>query len=448
MPVVKANGSQRTMLYWEQFAPVNACHVLELGPNCPTTAERFREVVPQVLRRLGVGNVTADAQSHQYHIDVEGGCEITQQSASMNFEQDVEEILNREFQRPFARNSCPVRFVWVEQQLNEMQPSPPRRLFVVSYRHAVADGASIRVICQQLLAAFEDRQSGGVVTIYEGRLWQDLRQIEHPPGPWGMFVSAVSGLMSLTRCMYPKLRDRSDQDRSITKFHADSIPVAHIRETASSLNVTVHDLLFAATLEGLSREDAVKHRGRIRSQMAMGSPVDLRQYLGHLPDDLFGQLLGTFQVRCDVQNSSFREILSRVHEQTTSQKRRKDAVYYPFQMGITSFFSRRFPRDSGAKTTQSMFPILGGISNSNLVESFRLEFESGVLVRYARATHLGHMLPMMLFITSFGENMTFMSSRRESYLCDDAMHRIVAHLVRRARGEFDDCPPDVQVAGT
>ena len=448
MPVVKANGSQRTMLYWEQFSPVNACHVLELGQNCPITAERFRVIVPQVLRRLGIGNVTADAQSDRYQIEVEGECEITVESVSMNFEQEVEGILDHEFHRPFARNSCPVQFVWAEQQLDELQPSPIRRLFIVSYRHAIADGSSIRVLCQQLLAAFEDRPHDGAMTIYEGQLWKDLQRIEHPPGLWGMISSTVSGLLGLTRCVYPKLRNQSSYDRSVTKYHAESIPVARIRETAANLNVTVHDLLFAATLEGLSREDAIERRGRIRSQMALGSPVDLRQYMGDLPADLFGQLLGTFQVRSDIQNSSFRKILSCVHQQTAGQKERKDAAYYPFHMAISALVSRTLPGESGIKVSRSTFPILGAISNSNLVESFRREFESGVLVRYARATHLGNMLPMMLFVTSFGDEMTFMSSRRESYLCDDAMRRIVAHLVHRASGEIDDCPPDAQVAST
>ena len=46
-------------------------------------------------------------------------------------------------------------------------------------------------------------------------------------------------------------------------------------------------------------------------------------------------------------------------------------------------------------------------------------------------------MPMLLFVTSFGEDVTFTSTRRESFIDDEAMRRVVAHLVRRASGDVD-----------
>ena len=451
MPTVTANGSQRIMLYWERFAPVNACHVLELGVNCLTTWEQFQELAPQILRKLAIGEVTADAWTVRYEIRPVGECDMSSVLITGDFDRGLEDSIDRDFQRPFATTSCPVRFLWIEENGPGACPSsqaPPRRVIVVVYRHAIADGASIRVICQHLIAACSGRTIEDSLTQYTGQLMRDFRRGPRPPGLWGFVRYATDELIGLARCVFPKFKTRSTLDRSITKFHPGRVSVAQIRATAEACGVTVQDLLFAATLEALIQEDSHEPRSLFRSQLALQCPVDLRQFLGAESRDVFGQLLGIYQVRHVVQASyTFREILIHVHRQTTVQKRRHEAAYYPISMRMMSFICRLFPGQSGFVSARSLFPVVGGISNTNLTEQFRDEYESGMLVRYARATHLGHMLPMMLFVTSFGEDVTFLSTRRESYLDDEALCRVVAHLVRRASGDVDSPANDFASSG-
>ena len=446
VPIVTANGSQRIMLYWERFAPVNACHVLELGPNCLTTWDQFREIAPQVLRSLGIGEVTADAWASRYEIRPVGECDVSSVWVTGNFDRGIEEAIDQEFLRPFATTSCPVRFLWIEESGPGATPpsqTPPRRVIAVVYRHAIADGASIRVICQHLIATCCGRTVDRSLSPYVGHLLRDLRHGLQPPGLWGTLRYAVNELMGLARCVFPKIKTLSALDRSITRLHAERVPVTQIRATADACGVTVQDLLFAATLESMIQEDSHEPRSLFRSKLALQCPVDLRPFLGAGSGEQFGQLLGSYQVRHTVRASStFQEILTQTHRQTILQKQQNRAAYYPLSMGLISFLSRHFPGQSGFKTTKSMFPLVGGISNLNLADQFRDEFESGTVVRYARATHLGHILPMMLFVTSFGEDVTFLSTRRESFLDDEAMRRIVAHLARRASGDGDSPADD------
>ncbi len=440
LPIVTANGSQRIMLYWEQFAPVNACHVLELGPNCFTSGDQFREIAPRVLRSLGIGEVTADAWTSRYEIRPVGECEVTSVWVTRNLDRDIEETIDQELLRPFATTSCPIRFLWIEESGSGDTPpsqTPPRRVIVVTYRHAIADGASIQVICQHLIAACCGRTVDGSLAPYVRHLLRDLRHGPQPPGLWGVLRYAANELMGLAQCVFPKIKTLSALDHSVTRFHAERVPVAQIRATADACGVTVQDVLFAATLEAMIQEDSHETCGLFRSKMALQCPVDLRRFLGADSGEVFGQLLGSYQVRHTVRASStFQEILTQTHRQTILQKQQNQAAYYPFSMDLVSFLSRHFPGQSGFKTTKSMFPLVGGISNLNLADQFRGEFESGTVVRYARASHLGLVMPMLLFATSFGEDLTFMSTRRESFLDDEAMRRMVAHLARRASGDF------------
>jgi hypothetical protein len=197
--------------------------------------------------------------------------------------------------------------------------------------------------------------------------------------------------------------------------------------------VSVQSLLFAAMFEALLREPSSQKSGWLRSSLALQCPVDLRKFLGPRTQLQFGQMLGVYLVRIAARGPvGFRDLVAATHRQLESHKRRNSAAYYPWAMALLSKLQRWLPHRSGTG-----LPLLGGLSNANLNEEFRPEFEAGELIQYGRTTHQANVLPMMLSITSFGDEVSFLSTRRESYLDDDSLVRIVSHITQRCRDVAD-----------
>lgn len=435
-PVI-VNGSQRMMLQWEQAAPLNACHLLELGPKCQVSWEEFRNLVPSVLQSLGIGDLAADAQSLQYEIAANASVyEVDRVACTGEFDRCLEESIERELQRPFPRLSCPIRWLWIE----DAQPDSgqvPRRAILATYRHAIGDSVSIRLVCRQLIAACCGRSVQGPLPIYANQLWSDLRRGPQPPRFLGLLRYAVLEQFGLARSLFPRIRGSTPPERPIVRLHADRVPVSQLQESSRSLGVSVQSLLFAATFEALLREPSCQKPGWLRSRLALQCPVDLRKFLGPRTQLQFGQMLGVYLVRIAARGPvGFRDLVAATHRQLESHKRRNSAAYYLWAMALLSKLQRWFPRHSGTS-----LPLLGGLSNANLNEEFRPEFEAGELVQYRRTTHQANVLPMMLSITSFGDEVSFLSTRRASYLDDESLARIVSHIARRCRDVADEPNP-------
>lgn len=427
-PVI-VNGSQRKMLHWEQAAPLNACHLLELGPNCPITWEQFQNLAPQVLQTLEIGELSADARSSHYVIEPQASVYVVERiAAEGDFNRCQESAIERELLRPFPARSCPIRWLWIE----EAQPAcgqVPRRAILATYRHAIADSVSIRLVCRQLIAACCGRTVEGPLPVYSNQLWSDLRRGPQPPRFLGLLRYAVAELFGLARSLHPQTRNSSGQARPIVRLHADRIPVSQLQESARSLGVSVQSLLFAAMYEALLKEPSYQQPGWFRSHLTLQCPVDLRKFLGASSRQEFGQMLGVYLVRFSLRGSlAFRDLVTATHRQLESHKQRSSAAYYPWAMALLSHVRNGLPRRTGAS-----LPILGGLSNANLNEEFHPEFEAGELIRYDRTTHQENLLPMMLSITSFGNEVSFLSTRRESFLDDEALARVVTHVARRCR---------------
>lgn len=432
-PVI-VNGSQRMMLHWEQAAPLNACHLLELGPNCPVTWEQFHNLVPSVLQSLGIGDLDANAQSLHYEIEANASVyEVDRVAGPREFDRCLEEAIERELQRPFLGRSCPIRWLWIEEA-DRTGGKAPRRAILATYRHAVADSVSIRLVCRQLIAACCGRSVQGPFPIYANPLWSDLRRGSQPPRFLGLLRYVVLEQLGLARSLFPRTRSSTPQERPIVRLHADRVPVSQLRESARSLGVSVQSLLFAATFEALLREPSSQKPGWLRSSLALQCPVDLRKFLGPPMPLQFGQMLGVYLVRIAARGPlGFQDLVAETHRQLESHKTRNSAAYYPWAMALLSKLQRWFPRRSGTG-----LPLLGGLSNANLNEEFRPEFEAGELIHYSRTTYQANVLPMMLSITSFGDEVSFLSTRRESFLDDESLARIVSQIARRCRDVADE----------
>lgn len=430
---VIVNGSQRMMLHWEQAAPLNACHLLELGPNCPITWEEFQGLTPHVLKTLGIGELCADPRSTRYEIEPQASAYVVERiAAEGDFDHCQETAIERELQRPFPLRSCPIRWLWIE----EAQPASgkvPRRAILATYRHAIADSVSIRLVCRQLIAACCGRPVAGPLPVYANQLWSDLRRGPQPPGFLGLLRYAIAERFGLARSLHPQTHNSSGQARPIVRLHPDRVPVSRLQESARRLGVSVQSLLFAATFEALLQERSYQPPGWLRSQLALQCPVDLRKFLGTSSREEFGQMLGVYLVRISLRGAlAFRDLIAATHRQLESHKQRNSAAYYPWSMALLSKFQRWLPR-----RLETGLPLLGGLSNANLNEEFRPEFEAGELIGYHRTTHQGNVLPLMLSITSFGQEVSFLSTRRETFLDDEALARVVTHVARRCRDVAD-----------
>lgn len=444
MTLVRANGSQRIMLYWEQFFPVNACHVLEFGPGCAASVSDFAEAVATVLSSVGIGTVALDQRSATYHI-LPGNRSLAEQAvrtaAGPEFVPLIESQVDSELSRPFLREGCPLRFVWLEEraaatsessETSAVPDSRRRRAVIITYRHAVADSFSIRMVATQLLNALCGRPVAGPFAVYPGTLLRDTCRNGLVSAACGFATWTLRELLALSRCVRPKIRSSETVDCPVTRIHSETISLADLTHLAKSCDASLQDLLFAALLEALSEEPTSCQSSFLRTRIAVQCPVDLRRQVPVEKQEQFGQLLGSWQVRRAVRSrQSFREQVEHVRQQTRTQKQRNEAVYYATGMALLSLYLRLLPKVPSLSLSRAALPVMGGLSNSDLTAAFQDEVARGEIVQYFRAGYFGHSLPIMIFATSFGGLISFVSTRRSGFLNDEAIDRMIGRIVRQ-----------------
>ncbi|MEZ6066453.1 MAG: hypothetical protein R3B90_12265 [Planctomycetaceae bacterium] len=427
--VIRANGLQRMMLFWERFSPVNAAHVFTLGTGCTFTYSDLENRVADLFAAMRVGSfVACDRSAEIVHSADEAAVEVRRHVSSAPLETACAEVLESEFSRRFPAASCPIRLVWVEEAV------PGRgRSIVVVYRHAILDSASVRVVFQQLLSACQHGTSVQPLSIYPGTLWADAQTRG--------LVRIVDGVTTFFAEWWrmfgcQRFRDgNAARESGRVLNHPESVPVERVIQTAQRYGVTVQDLLFAALGEGLVKVDPEICGRRGRGRLVLQCPVNLRGILD-VRDAAIGQLLGSVQVQEPFREAGdFGELVRRIHAQTHQQKGQYSAVAQPRSLSILHGLTRWLPRRWRLWLHQDSLPVAASISNVDARDQFQGEYARQEIVGYRRATLMGAILPLMLTVTTFGDSINFVSCRRSGFLDDERSERLVRHIAGRLTGQ-------------
>ncbi len=385
------------MHLWNGMYPYNAVHVVKVD-QLPDES-RLRQVIQDELVSLGLTGLVLDKKKGTFEyrggpaqIDlkvIEGGL------MSHDILRDEMEIqLNTSFIDDGAAN--PFRFFLIRGE-NAFH-------FGLVYFHVVAGAESIIL----LLRHFVNRYLGLNVPGFTSPL--DLY-----PGGYGNLTPRYFRLLfqktsqlpilitDLRKSSKPQYRDYQNQGNGVALFSLTSDQLRKLVETGKRWEVTLNDLFVALLLKTLTPFASKRLTAKRRTQMTVGSIVNIRKDLGIDSLKTFGLFLGSFLISHPVPEEISLERLARdVRQRTRQIKEERLYLGTPFELWMGRFLLSFQSPERRNKFYPKNYPLWGGVTNVNLNPLWEERSERG-RIDYVRAVSTGPITPLVLSITTVGE---------------------------------------------
>ena len=435
----KLNGLQRMMLRWEEFHPLNAVHVVQLGDwHEPQAVE---DAALGVCRTIGILPVTFSRRrtSIEFIDERSDGFETSPLFAHVRVAEPtltaLEAIVDEQLNHPFAASvDWPIRFLLVETQAEE-------QYLVLCYRHVLSDSHGISLLIREILRAMQgkpplvpglDVAPSTLAQLFPKELgWRGLAR---------RMASASEELWAARRSFIPPRRDGSTDEFTIqSTISSTQLPTDRVKETARSMRATVHTLVLAALLEGFQCLFAEKLRGSRRDTLSIYSPADLRREAGGRVDTALGQILGSFTTRLSiVEGTPFSRIVAAVAAQQTQSRECRRHREHSAHMNVMSRIWDCVPRIANRTVGPYLLPQTGFVSNVNLAGFLAEEVASGSVRNYFRFTGTGILSPMMLGVTTLESNLNITTTHHTNIFTRSDVDGLIAHIRWRLESGGED----------
>ena len=238
----------------------------------------------------------------------------------------------------------------------------------------------------------------------------------------------------MRRSCRPNYLDPADSKVGAALFALPPDSLPKLLQAAKAWGVTINDVLLAVLARSLVPL-AARLQKRTRRELSLGCIVNLRPDLGLQGPRTFGLFLGSFIVTQPMpsENSRPREIASVVRERTERVKRDQlyltSALELRFGRRMMGFFSTRERR----KLYQKRYPLWGGITNMNLNTLWPQPID-GTSFDYFRAVSTGPATPLVMSVTTVGENINIGLTFRRTVFSPEDIGRIQTSLVETVSG--------------
>ena len=418
------NLFQRLVRQWDRLHPYNAAQVLKLAG--PASAERLVVAWQETLNRLGLGRVHVNGRSFQ-HQPLNGELQrypFRQLAPGESLEQFISEELNRPFDDALE---------------------PPFRPFVLDggdhhyagivYHHWVADSVSIRTLLREWF-----------LRVYRPELAL-ANPLRHPHGGyWSIFGSGqanwglADGVLSSVRWSSRNRRVARIEHPGYTDFHCRFALhevggglVAPLLAYARSNGATLNDLFLALVAEVCHQFVPLRKTSR-RTDLALGTIVDLRPYSRRDLSDTFGLFLGFTSTLCRPGDlCDFPRLLRTISTQSKLHKRTGAPLSSPVRMLAGLAVSRFLSQEKIVEFYRKRVPLAGGISNVNLNRSWAADFHPAPLLDYVRVSPTGPLMPLVFTPTTLGEHLHFGLTYRPALIPPDRAGPMAEHFAQRLR---------------
>ncbi|HEX5222321.1 MAG TPA: hypothetical protein VFZ59_22400 [Verrucomicrobiae bacterium] len=422
----RLNIFQRVMLQWNELHPYNAVHVVRI--QAVLDPERLGNVIRHLLVRLGLTGLQMDTSHGGY--DYQGGpaqCEIKLVSEADPYTalvSEVERQLNTRF--PSNQRFTPFRFFIV--------PEAGSFLLGLIYFHPVADAEAVVFLLRRIVETYFVPGEGG-----------DVESLDlYPPPRDGLLgqpkllmkkLAAIPGMIfNMRRSCRPNYRDVADSKVGVTLFFLPPGSLPKLMQASKAWSVTINDV-FLALLARSVAPLASHAQKRGRPELSLGCIVNLRRDLGLQGPRTFGLFLGSFIVTQPLpsENGRLREIAVAVRERTERMKRDQlyltSALELRFGRRMMGFFSTRERR----KLYQKHYPLWGGITNMNLNPLWPQPMD-GTSFDYFRAVSTGPVTPLVMSVTTVGENVSIGLTFRRTVFSPEDITGIQNNLLETVSG--------------
>jgi hypothetical protein len=418
------NVFQRLVLQWERIHPYNAAQVLRLSGRADAAA--LTGAWQETLNALSLGRVQRR------------GTRFAHEAINGELERYPVQIL------PAGTSLCQ----FLSGELNRAfddAGEPPFRPFVLEgdghhfvgivYHHWVADSVSIRILLREWFFRIycPERARTTPLRQPEGGYWSLFG-----PGPtgWGVgegFLSSVrwsSRNRRVARVEHPGFKDFNVRF-SLHEVGGGLIGplIAYARRNDATLN----DVFLAVVADVCHRYVPLRRTPR-RTDLALGTIVDLRPYARRDLSDTFGLFLGFTSTICRPGDlGDFSKLLRTVSSQSKLHKRTGVPLSSPVRMFAGLAVGKMLSQEKVVEFYRKRVPLAGGISNVNLNRTWAAEFHPSPLEDYVRVSPTGPMMPLVFTPTTLGQHLHVGLTFRPSVIEPGQACRMAGHFVERLR---------------
>lgn len=422
--VTPLNLFQRLALQWEALHPYNAAQVLKIAGRPDGAA--MTAAWQSTLNTLGLGRVHRVGRKIQH------------------------QTLNGELQRypvqVLAAGQSLSGFVTSQLNLAFDDPGePPFRPFILDqrdhyylgivYHHWVADSVSIRLLLREW---FYRRYQPELVR---------RTPLGHPPGgywsllgPWRADWNLGAGLLSSIRWSSRNRRVArleqsapSDFNCRVSLHEVGTGLITPLLEFARRSSATLNDLFLAVVAE-VCNQFVPLRKSRRRTDVALGTIVDLRPYSPKDLSDTFGLFLGFTSTVCRPDDlADFSRLLKAIALQSQAHKKTNMPLSSPVRMFAGLAVGTFYDCNQMVEFYRKRVPLAGGISNVNLNRSWAAEFHPSPILDYIRVSPTGPMMPLVFTPTTLGDQLHFGLTYRPSVIPTPRAAQMAEMFTQRLR---------------
>jgi hypothetical protein len=394
MMVGKLNIFQKTMLQWNNLHPYNAVHVVRVSR--PLDLPRLTRTINEELERLDLTGLSIDkAQGTFQYRGGPGDYSLRMLSGVDDPQSLLRSEMETEVNTPFADDG-PVR---------------PFRFFVIgeesgfylglTYFHVIAGAESIILLLRHFVSKYLDQEFTGFsapLEIYPMRYGRLLPR--KATFLIRKFSSIPVQISDLRRSSKPGRYDVGNQSNGLIVFSLTSRELQTLLRSAKGWGITLNDLFLGLLLKCLSPFASRRFTAPRRTQISVGSIVNIRKDLGINSLKTFGLFLGSFIVSHPVPEEIPLDVLAReVHEQTLEIKRSKLYLGTPMDLWLSRILLSFHSPEGRLRFYTKRYPLWGGITNMNLNPLWPMGEKEGA-IDYFRAVSTGPITPLALSITT------------------------------------------------
>jgi hypothetical protein len=410
------NVFQKLMRRWDAEHPYNAGQFLRIigRPVADDWCRGWR----QAMAVTGLGEISTGGGRYQFTTpDAGSRCPVTVLTA--DFDQVVSAELNQKFDEP----GLPFRPLVISGDVGFHVG--------VIYQHWLADSTAIRMLMREWFAAVFDPTAArrSPLRLPRSGYWRTLAPGRGPGGVLGCVLDLTRRHTRLRKVK--KIGSTALGNRQTAWQAIQTRPglIADLRSAARTAGVKVNDVLLTA-LTGTCALHVPLQRRPNRTDVAVGSVVDLRPFCHGNLSETFGLYLGFTNVVCrERELDSFDAMLHSVATQTRHQKNTGVAPASLMWMSAALVVGALSKPGELYHFYRKEMPLAGGVSNVDLTREWPAKYFPCPVTDYVRISPTGPMTPLVLTATTLGERFNLGMTYRTGLISPDLAAAIAATFV-------------------